>query len=313
MSTNTISTLNTGLFGGVGTQPRKARALKDLNAIANAIGVMYTIFKHYFLNLSLAKIPPAAVVGGVPLPHIEELSGAISNLFLKYRATGGVFLAHQSGGEESLRIVGKAFGPNRFIFLDMIQFLFVYGSSTTIDYFKNFEESLVTEFEMEVTTNPWIEFQRNSKNQGLVDAHKTFPVVTKNRIYMSMYIETYTYEEKIELGMETVTYTIFFRKFDAFAKHKFAYKLHPKTGQKLVYYKEVEQTYGRIRDILYTVKPLLVSWFFTTFVVPNEYNPVSIGNLFTIMYTESGLIKIDLDEVKRKFMTNAINVREYFL
>jgi hypothetical protein len=58
-----------------------------------------------------------------------------------------------------------------------------------------------------------MEYEVNATDQGLVESHLTFPVVTRNRIYTNMYIETYSYTESVDYGMNCIEYIIFFRKY----------------------------------------------------------------------------------------------------
>ena len=192
----------------------------------NATMLTYALTRYYFGDLNAIK--PACVVGGIPFGTVLELSHGISDREVRYRANGGVFLAHQSGGNESLRIVGKTWGPNRFLFLNMLDFLFLFGSSTMIDIFRmSLGDQSVEEFGQDqtdlgtinshvigATADPWVEFKLENLSEGYREKHLTFPIITRERIYLSMYIETFTWKQTIELGRKTVEYTIFFRKYE---------------------------------------------------------------------------------------------------
>lgn len=255
--------------GGILRIPRYAKIIEGFNAVSNAINLIWTIFKHYIMNSK--GIKPSAVVGGIPLPGVQELSGALSDLILKYRATGGVFLAHQDGGNESFRVVGKSWGPNRFVFLTMLQFLFVYGSSFSVDFFSNMIDPKALYgvlAEADLTPNPWREFDRNASDQGLQEGHLTFPIVTKNRIYTNMYIETYHYEESVDVGRDCVKYTIFFQKFRGFTPYKYFFTLHPVTGERLFYYKDDEEK-NKERGVMSTLSSLALSSLFMFLLNPD--------------------------------------------
>lgn len=207
-------------------------------AITNVVGLTYALTRYYFGNLN--DIKPAAVVAGIPLGTVEELSHGISDRETRYRANGGVFLAHKEGGNESLRIIGKAWGDNRFLFLNMLDFLFLWGSANLIDYFKQtnvngfwnqanaltntiFNPPAVSLSVEEKNTDPWQEVEENSISTGFEETRLTFPVITKNRIYLSMYIETYSWSQSIDKdGRKQVTYTIFFRKYEPEPEYEFA-------------------------------------------------------------------------------------------
>jgi len=195
------------------------------NAFVNTVSLSYMLARYYFGNLN--EIKPAAVIAGIPLGTLRELSHGISDREVRYRANGGVFLAHQSGGNESLRIIGYAWGPNRFIFLNMLEFLFIYGSSSiqdmlaesgTAGFWKQqplvhtYGQPMSSEF---LGTDPWEEAKLENISEGYREQHMTFPVVTKNRIYLSMYIETYSWRQRIdEEGRKRIEYTIFFRRYE---------------------------------------------------------------------------------------------------
>jgi len=49
--------------------------------------------------------------------------------------------------------------------------------------------------------------------EGREHYHCTFPIVTKNRIYTSMYLETYDIVESVNNGMNVLTVTLFLRKY----------------------------------------------------------------------------------------------------
>ncbi|GAG71760.1 unnamed protein product, partial [marine sediment metagenome] len=153
-------------------------------------------------------------------------------------ANGGVFLAHQSGGNESLRIVGKAWGEKRFLFLNMLDLLFLWGSTKTIDVFANAMSSLsplniavqspiaqggaAAARLSNISKDPWVEFKQKNLNEGYQEQHMTFPVITKNRVYVSMYIETFSWRQRLDKERrKMVEYTIFFRKYEPQPEYEF--------------------------------------------------------------------------------------------
>jgi len=164
---------------------------------------------YYFLNEEKKK--PAAVIAGFPIGTVHELSHSISDLTVKYRATGGVFLAHQDGGSQSLRVVLQAFGINRYQFLNMLDLIFLYGQGKMVDLFNLRREPIP--FQTEITKTPWLEFDKNEIDEGGEEAHLTFPIITRNRVYTSMYLETYDVVESIDNGMNLLNISLFFRKY----------------------------------------------------------------------------------------------------
>ena len=193
------------------------------------VSIMATLWMYYFGNEN--RIKPSAVIGGFPLGTVTELSHAISDRVLKYRSRGGIFLAHQEGGDQTLRIVGKAWGPNRYLFLTILDFLFLYGQATTHDMFardlmtntKTLKFSGTAEDipERAITTSPWKKIDDGDIEDGVEEKHLTFPIVTIDRTYNNMFIETYDYKESVLFGMNVIEYTLFFRKYLPTTRYKF--------------------------------------------------------------------------------------------
>ena len=197
------------------------------NLLLNISTIMWDLMRYYFTNTLPTK--PAVVMASIPLGTITEVSHAMSQRDLKFRATGGVFLADQEGGSESLRIVGKAWCKNRFVFLNMLDTLFLYGSAKTIDLFTDFLKDPMSQIpligddpssptlggvrNLDKSVVPWKEFNADANNEGIGDFRLTFPVITRARIYSNMFIETYDYTEAVEHGIDVVEYTIFLRKY----------------------------------------------------------------------------------------------------
>lgn len=216
--------------------------VKDFGAFTNAISLSYMLSKFYFGNE--LPIKPAAVIGGIPLGSVAELSHGISDREVKYRANGGIFLAHQHGGNESLRIVGKAWGPNRFLFLNALDLLFSLGKVKYVDILSeslqpnawnspsvvNYDDSLDQMTQIaDITENPWENWNRGVKSKETYEeTHITFPVITKNRVYLSMFIETYSWRQSVDrTGQRCVEYTIFFRTYKAPPNYEYALVTFP--------------------------------------------------------------------------------------
>lgn len=202
----------------------------NVDTAVNVSYLMYSLAKYYLGN-SLPK-KPSVVIGSMPLGTVTELSHAISDRIIRYRARGGVFLAHQDGGNESLRIVGKAFGTNRYLFLFMLMLLFFYGSETK----KTFNPSAGVNIDvindaniaqLAIEKGTWAPFYLDNISDVEEENHLTFPIITKNRIYLNMYIETFSYKESIHMGQNIVEYTIFFRKADPKSKYEFKKYVYP--------------------------------------------------------------------------------------
>ena len=208
------------------------------NMFTNISSLMYNTVRYYFGNFYSTQ--PAAVIAGIPLGSLQEISHAVSDRVLKYRATGGIFLAHQEGGDQTLRLVGKAWGVNRYIFLTLLDMLFLYGSPQIVDLFTASLQDTINStntLQLFPTEDPlswsptmtpqvarWQQFDLFSVDEGREEKHLTFPVITKSRIYTNMYIETYEFTESIENGLDCLTYSIFFRKYRPAFSYKYTAK-----------------------------------------------------------------------------------------
>jgi len=228
-----LSLYNVWLFGtnlkkkltGELSPTDKLKQIRTTNIISNVSIIATTLSRYYLLNKK--RIKPAAVLAGIPLGTVEELSSALSDRVLKYRATGGIFLAHQDGGNESLRIICKAWGIDRYWFLVLLDFIFLYGQSKALDMFANIEANpfkiagggeFLSKQDLKETAkivNPWTNFKRENTDEGREEYHMTFPIVTKNRVFSSMYLETYDIVESVNTGMNMLTVTLFLRKYRA--------------------------------------------------------------------------------------------------
>lgn len=266
--------------------------------LLNGIAMSYMLTRYYYGNMK--DIKPAAVVAGIPLGTTQELSHGLSDREVRYRANGGVFLAHQDGGHQSLRIVGKAYGPNRFVFLNMLDLLFLYGSSTKVDLLNKQSKAIQREqaypslsshidnlpvhFETEnipqpdgtVTTNrvnmrveaseePWRLFNLGQLDEGYHESHMTFPIITRQRVYLSMYIETYSWRQSVDrTGQKQVEYTIFFRKYDPEPRYDFRKMVFPMMGGRsktLVVYKEkLDERHQLMRTIVASSIEIMLSF-----------------------------------------------------
>ncbi len=229
------------------------------NIFSNVTLIMLNLMRYYFLNYM--PIQPSVVMAGIPMPSIQEISHAMSDKLLKYRATGGIFLAHQPGGEQTLRLVGKAFGRNRFLFLSMLDFLFIYGSAKVVDLFAKaptvapwgtpgLGKKAQLEGVLQPQVDPWKEILGSNMDDGREEQHLTFPVITTSATHTNMYIETYEFTESIENGMNCVTYTIFLRKYVPTYPYKYQFTID-ENNRVLWYYSEDkdDKLISRLRSV----------------------------------------------------------------
>ncbi len=300
-------------FSAISTWPIMSIALSnsERNTFVNVTALTYTLFKHYFGFMGTSK--PAAVIAGIPLPSIDELSHGISDREVRYRANGGVFLAHQTGGNESLRIVGKAWGDKRFLFLNMLDLLFLWGSTKTIDVFAQATGNLVglkvaktppvarLKFAADrldiIDKDPWKRFNEANLNEGYEEQHMTFPVIAKNRVYISMYIETYSWRQRLDSeGRKMVEYTIFFRKYEPTSEYEFGVFVIPKKGRKKSFktIKVYKQESNR-KPMIYASWKATVEITATFAINPEMFNIDSISN-FGYQFAINYFGRNDLDD-----------------
>lgn len=283
------------------------------NIFSNISLIMLGLMRYYFLNYM--PIQPSALLAGIPMPSVQEISHAMSDRILKYRATGGIFLAHQEGGEQTLRITGKAFGRNRFLFLSMLDFLFLYGSAKVVDLFvdfigfKQWSPVLPTEIPEEVKrADPWIAINSIGSDEGREEQHLTFPVITKAKIYTNMYIETYEFTESVENGMNCITYSIFLRKYIANYPYRYA-GVMTEYNEPLWYYSEDkdDELISNLRSIDLTMEAgfsiAMVLYRFFQHLAGNSIE-TSIGHITGININQENLGRDNTSIALRKVYTD---------
>jgi len=291
-----------GVIAGIGTttmiKNRKLFSTNQrsmVNLFTNITVTMYTMYRYYFGNY-FPKVP-TAVIAGIPLGTVDELSWAISDLDLKYRANRGIFLAHQDPGDQTLRIICKAYGDNRFWLLTVIELLKLWGSAKRVDQFKDILTGGATVKPLSiagVSADPWTEFDAYALDQGIEEQHLTFPVITTKRIFSSMYIETYDFTEGIEYGMNCLTFTIFFRKYSPKYHLKYALEIPADESRKkpILYYAEddtsedIEKLKGV--DLFLEIGFSLAMIFYRTFMIlAGNTNEKNIALSFGLGLNES--------------------------
>jgi len=154
------------------------------------------------------KLP--VLLGPVPIKHADYVEVARSGKILKFRATGSIFLAHQEGGKDAIKIEGKLYKAE-FGVMFMLWGLFLYGQSkfkeleslspttlTSITQVRKMNDLLVTNTDLE---KPSYEF------------HQTFPFISRHFILPHCYIETISIEDKLPFK-DTLRYSILLRTYE---------------------------------------------------------------------------------------------------
>lgn len=155
----------------------------------------------------------ACLVGAIPLQHIREIEVARSGQKLKFRATGSVFLAKQEGGgTDAVRISGK-FYRDEIAMLMFLLMLYEYGAARVGDI--DLENPDPSDFNLEaIKRRKNILTVNTDKIKPSYEKHNTFPFVSRHVIIPNCYMETLSFEERIENGMSVVNYDILLRTFN---------------------------------------------------------------------------------------------------
>jgi len=172
-----------------------------------------------------SKSAPAMIVGFLPLTSLYYVERARSDRVLKIRAVGGVFLAHQEGGNDTLVVKGIFTGITRQIWLLFLQYLQKYGENASINARLSQMRGLLPSFGDivgggERSIKDIKNFVEGGEDTGIIDQeiysfeyHKTFTIVTGTDILMDMYLQTLQFENKVENGRHVIKYTCIFQKY----------------------------------------------------------------------------------------------------
>lgn len=159
-----------------------------------------------FLNSETIKAPEA-IFGPALLYSTQMIERAKSDRKLKNRALGDVFLAHQKGNSDIVRIDGTLTGPQRFIMLALLLKLQKDGEGFVTDLSK------YSGIVFDPTAPPAsAEVQKSEKQQLNYEEHRTLPLVTRTHIMLNMYLQTIEWHRSVEDGQDTIKYHLLFRK-----------------------------------------------------------------------------------------------------
>lgn len=152
------------------------------------------------------------VLGGLPLRHIREIEVARSGKILKFRATGSVFLANQEGGEDAIRIEGILV-RSEIIFILGLFLIFYYGQGRVEELNGLIEQiSTPTLMAMRAKNMDITTFNKTIQKPSYTH-HVTVPFVTRHIIIPNVYIETLSFEERLDLGKDVIGYSILLRTY----------------------------------------------------------------------------------------------------
>jgi len=163
---------------------------------------------------------------GLPIPHVQLIEVARSGKILKFRATGSVFLANQEGGEDAIKVECLLVGiENLYILLLWALFLYGRGRVKEIELMNipslpntlggALPTLLMRKIASQTTINPKVQ-------KPTEEFHYTFPFISRHVIIPNTYIETISFEERVESGRNVIKCTILLRtyvKTSKFLKH----------------------------------------------------------------------------------------------
>jgi len=156
----------------------------------------------------------AIFMGPMPLTHIKSIEIGHSGKVLKWRAIGSVFLAQQKGGRDTVKIRGVIHGFEKVFVFYILWGLFIYGKAfhkmmpKFVPYGPNALGMIKsTVGDMSTVYNKKLESPTHK-------AHLIFPIVTQHEIVPNCYIETFSFEETVEGGKETIHYDLLCRTYE---------------------------------------------------------------------------------------------------
>jgi len=184
--------------------------------------------KRYYITMGLAaqytamqwadtRLKPEIIVAGIPIYSVQREGHAASDEILKYRSIGGIFLAHQKGGNRTFKFDALIYGPSRLMLLGALQQLLRHGRQTglPIDELSWDSYQKYTAKDVAVRQNAIGAYVDNWEQvmASYVPYHRTFPIITDSKIYTNMYLETLVSREDIRLGINCIEIRCAFREY----------------------------------------------------------------------------------------------------
>lgn len=190
----------------LGKAAKTNKLLKGLGEIVAPAAVASTMFmpdlRHIFSladGSQVAEFVPDIIIGTIPFYSAQRIERGISDRILKYRAIGDVFLAHQKGSRDTLRVDLTLFGDLRYLKLYTLAALQTYG-----------ETKLKSIEELKAMEGGELTASMKDKNY---ESHNVFPIITQSEILLNMYLQTIEWHHSIEEGgYNTIKVHLLFRK-----------------------------------------------------------------------------------------------------
>jgi hypothetical protein len=173
------------------------------------------------LQFAEITLKPEIIIAGIPIYSVQKQGHAASDEMLKYRSIGGIFLAHQKGGNRTFKFDALIYGPSRLLLLAALQKLLKHGRQIGIPLsdIKGFDTwqtpSGYTAEDRAIRQNSISSYVDNEAqlNLSFVPYHRTFPIITDSKIYTNMYLETLVVRENIKLGINCIEVRCAFREY----------------------------------------------------------------------------------------------------
>jgi len=152
---------------------------------------------------------PDIVIGAMPFFCVQRIERGLSDRLLKYRAIGDIFLAHQRGATDTLRVDMMLTGPYRNYYLQYLLSLQQTGETTlkTLEKLEGSPKAIAEDvLAGDVVSIP-------EKGKVTYESHITFPIITQTAIMLDMFLQTIEWHHEKDRGGQEIIYThLLFRK-----------------------------------------------------------------------------------------------------
>lgn len=191
-------------------------AMAPWNIVKSIFAMFGAAFSFATDNEVMIGVFPLGGLGIDSPTSITYIEVAHSNKEVKFRAVGSIFLAHQVGGSDAVKISGKLTGPLRMYWLMGLWILSLL-SQGYLELF-DFDDDIVSLSERFLRDGNGPVSQLKKVNDVVTEKpsyekHITFPVITTHEIIPSCYIETFSFEEGIDRDKDVITYDLLLRTY----------------------------------------------------------------------------------------------------
>jgi hypothetical protein len=150
---------------------------------------------------------PDILISAFPFYSVQRFERGTSDRLLKYRAIGDVFLAHQKGATDTLRVDMTLIGPYRNWYLLFLLMLQARGEGSL----KELPNLGTGKDPRDLPPHEVIKVPKKGKVE--YETHVTFPIITKTSIMLDMFLQTIEWHQEKDRGGHDVVYThLLFRK-----------------------------------------------------------------------------------------------------